>query len=162
MKTNRPKERLTEYNDIIKENDHIYDRLARILGLSQCGFWILYALRAENTPLIQSELCAGLYLPKQTINSALKKMEKEGYLELVRGRDQRSKQILLTAKGTRLCERTVDQVIRIEQDAFEGLSCKEQDAFLSLFHKYTDLLKKNIPKITCPEGEENEHEDTII
>ena len=138
---------LSEYNSIIKENEDIYRDLARKMGRSECGFWILYMLRTGYGAPVQSELCTCLHEPKQTINSALKKMESEGYLELIPGKDHRSKQILLTQKGTRLCEETVDKVVRIEQDAFRGLAEKEQEQFLFLFHKFTDLLKKYMRKI---------------
>lgn len=43
------------------------------MGLSDCTFWILYALRENNARLTQSEICNFFYQPKQTVNSALKK-----------------------------------------------------------------------------------------
>lgn len=137
---------LWEYNNILKENDNIYRDLARDLGLSVCQFWILYTLRTESLPPSQRDICASLYLPKQTINSALKKMESEGYLALAPGKDQRSKRILLTSKGILLCEETVDQIISIERSAFADLSEEKQELFLSLFHQYTDLLKTHMDK----------------
>ena len=73
--------RLSLYNGIIKENEDIYRELARRMGLSECAFWILYMLRTEYTAPIQSELCAQLHAPKQTVNSALKKMEADGCLD---------------------------------------------------------------------------------
>lgn len=132
---------LWEYNNILKENDNIYRDLAKRLGLSVCQFWILYTLRTESLPPSQRDICASLYLPKQTINSALKKMEMEGYLALAPGKDHRSKRIILTPEGILLCEKTVDQIIAIERSAFADLSKEKQALFLSLFRQYNDLLK---------------------
>lgn len=136
------KSRLLEYNDIMKENDNIYRGLAKNMGLSLRSFWILYMLRTEYTEPVQSAICACLYEPKQTVNSALKKMETEGYIELIPGDDRRSKKILLTQKGNGLCEKTVDRVIKLELQALMGLTEEEQEAFLGLFRKYTGLLKQ--------------------
>lgn len=55
---------------------------------------------------------------------------------------------MLTEKGIRLCERTVDKVIEMELQALEELSEDEQEQFLSLFQKYTDSLKMIYDKNT--------------
>ena len=141
METNYRGDRLSEYNNIIKENDNIYRGLARNMGLSECSFWILYILRSECAALAQSDVCNFLFQPKQSINSALKKMESDGYIELVHETDQRSKKIILTPEGVRFCEETVDRVIALERRALGSLPEDEQKLFLSLFRKYTDILK---------------------
>lgn len=133
--------RLFEYNAIIKENEDLYRRIAKQFGLSECTFWILYTLREENTSLTQRELCYSLSQPKQTINSALKKMETDGYLELSSGEDRRRKQIRLTKKGEVLAKETVDKVIALENRTFDTFTEREQEDFLLLFRKYTDNLK---------------------
>lgn len=141
MRKKSTENRLQEYNSIMKENDNIYRVLAKRMGLSECGFWILYMLRTDYTEPVQSEICNCLYGPKQTVNSALKKMEAEGIIELIPGTDRRSKKILLTEQGTKLCENTVDRVIGIELQALNHLTEKEQEQFMTLFRKYTDSLK---------------------
>lgn len=153
---------LWEYNNILKENENIYRDLARKLGLSVCQFWILYTLRTESLPLSQRDICTSLYLPKQTINSALKKMESEGYLALTSGKDHRSKGIMLTSKGILLCERTVDQIIAMERSAFADLSEEKQEFFLSLFRQYTNLLKTHIHETFRSERNDRKYENTII
>lgn len=153
---------LWEYNNILKENENIYRDLARKLGLSVCQFWILYTLRTESLPLSQKDICTSLYLPKQTINSALKKMESEGYLALTSGKDHRSKGIMLTSKGILLCERTVDQIIAMERSAFADLSEEKQEFFLSLFRQYTNLLKMHMHETFRSERNDRKYENTII
>lgn len=138
---------LFQYNEIIKENDDIYRHLAKSFGMPECTFWILYSLRANPDPLTQSELCRLLYEPKQTIHSALKKLENEGYLVLTQGGDRRSKVITLTAKGEALASGTIDAVISAEEQALFSLNESEQNLFLHLFHKYTDALKKQIKEL---------------
>lgn len=147
MKKNHTYECLSIYNDIFKKNENIYRELAKTLGLSECSFWILYILRTDCATPAQSEICASLHQPKQSINSSLKKMESDGYIELITGNDHRSKLVSLTASGISLCEKTVDRIIEIECQAFEGLTTEEQNMFFSVFQKYTNLLENYSKKI---------------
>ena len=137
---------LHEYNNIFKENDNIYRDVAKRLGLSECAFWILYVLRADDTISTQSEICGAWYQSKQTVNSALKNLEANGYIELRCVKDRRSKSISLTDKGINISQKTVDKVIKAEQEALSSLNAEEQEAFISLFHKYTDALKAQMQK----------------
>ena len=84
-------ERLSEYNSIMKETDEIYREAAKAIGLSDCAFWILYVLREDCGAVTQSQICRTLYQAKQTVNSALKKMQQSGYIELCSSGDRRSK-----------------------------------------------------------------------
>ena len=136
--------RLSEYNNILKENDNLYRGVAKRLGLPECAFWILYTLRADSAALTQSEIGDLLYQPKQTVNSALKNLEAEGYIERLRTDDRRSKPIRLTERGAELAERTVDKVIAAERKSLLDLTEAEQDAFIGLFRQYTDALERHM------------------
>ena len=98
----------------------------------------------EEGTLTQSSICDALYQPKQTVNSALKKLENDGYIELETMDDHRSKQINFTEKGSKFVDETVGKVIANEQKALLSLTLEEQEMFIGLFHKYTNLLKNNI------------------
>ena len=136
--------RLSEYNNILKENDNLYRGVAKRLGLPECAFWILYTLRADSAALTQSEIGDLLYQPKQMVNSALKNLEAEGYIERLRTDDRRSKPIRLTERGAELAERTVDKVIAAERKSLLDLTEAEQDAFIGLFRQYTDALERHM------------------
>ena len=138
---------LHEYNSIIKENDDIYRALSRSFGLSDCTFWILYSLRELGQEMTQSDLCSILYLPKQTIHSSLKKLEQEGYVQLLEGSNKKTRYIHLTPKGLSLCAQTVDKVLQAEESAFSGMTEEEQKLFLSLFQKSTRLLKSRMEEL---------------
>lgn len=140
--------KLFEYNNIIKEQEDLYRKIAKHFGMSECSFWILYSLREANHSLTQSELCYALSQPKQTINSALKKWEDTGYIELSTDLDRRRKLIQLTTKGEFLAQETVDKVIVLENQTFDRFTDSEQKLFLNLLHKYTDNLKKNLVERT--------------
>lgn len=100
--------------------------------------------------------------PSQTVNSALKKLEQEGLLELRPMSDKRSKRVHLTVRGRHLASQTVDLVLEAEYDSIGELSAKEQSNLLYLYKKYTRLLAFHMGKLTEALEEEKEkkkHED---
>ena len=139
---------LFEFNNIFKESDSIYRGFAKYFGLSECAFWILYCLRTEYTEPTQSGICGSLLLPKQTINSALKKLEEQGHIELRQtDGDHRSKEIVLTGPGLALCGNTVDKLIEVENYTLLSLPETERETFLKLFRKHTETLKNNVKEL---------------
>ena len=90
------KRMLLEYNRETKRLDDLYRCAAKQCGISECAFWILYTLRAEERQFTQAEICEFLIEPKQTVHSALKKLEAEGYLARTSGADLRSKRVAVT------------------------------------------------------------------
>lgn len=139
--------KLSEYNSIIKENEGIYHRVAKKNGLSNAAFWILYMMCEEEGNLTQSAVCDAFYQPKQTVNSALKKLEKEGLVELETVAGSHGKHINFTQKGWKFAERTICKVIASEQKAIDSMTLKEQEEFFRLFRKFIKLLKENMEEI---------------
>ena len=126
MKNNSSK-RMLEFNEVMKENNDLYSNLAKKFKMSDCMLWILYILREENKVLTQSDICNMMCIPKQTVNSSLKKMEAEGYIELLNINDKRSKQVSFTEKGLDLANNTVDIIISKENNASCKKKCSRKD-----------------------------------
>ncbi len=137
---------LAAYNELYKEQDDLYRAVARGFGLSDCAFWVLYALREAERPMTQSDVCAAVYQPKQTVHSALKKLIGEGCLRLAEGRDRRSKYLVLTERGETLVRRTVDPVMAAETAAMDTLTEAERTQFLSLCRRYNTALRQYLPR----------------
>ena len=139
--------KMLELNEIMKETDDLYRNLAKKLKMSDCMIWILYILREDDRSVTQSDICNMMCLPKQTVNSYLKKMEAEGSIELLNINDKRSKQVCLTEKGVDLANNTVDIIISKENNALSKMDKEEQALFINLFKKYKDLLKESFMEI---------------
>ncbi|MCD8016022.1 MAG: MarR family transcriptional regulator, partial [Lachnospiraceae bacterium] len=84
MSTTSNRTYITEYNQISRECDRIYHLAALRLGISDCAFWLFYVLSDADRLYTQSEICDSSFMSRQTVNSALKKLEKDGYLTLCR------------------------------------------------------------------------------
>ena len=139
--------KMLELNEIMKETDDLYRNLAKKFKMSDCMICILYILREDDRSVTQSDICNMMYMPKQTVNSSLKKMEAEGYIELLNINDKRSKQVCLTEKGVDLANNTVDIIISKENNALSKMDKEEQALFINLFKKYKDLLKESFMEI---------------
>ena len=143
-KNNRKK--LYEYNNVLKSIDDCYRNIAKRYGFSEAAFWTLYTLRMEPGNITQSDVCTVLYQPKQTVNSALKKLESDGYITLTPA-GAHTKNISLTKSGTKLCEQTVDKVIEAECAALGNMTDEETENMTALMKLYSILLKNQTAKI---------------
>lgn len=142
-KTNNARKKLYEYNNALKSVDESYRNIAKRYGVSEASFWTLYTLRMEPGNITQSDVCNVLYQPKQTVNSALKKLEGEGYITLTPA-GAHTKNIALTESGIKLCERTVDKVIEAECDALKEMTDDEAENLIALQGAYSILLKNKL------------------
>ena len=142
-KTNNARNKLYEYNNALKSVDENYRNIAKRSGLSEAAFWTLYTLRMEPGNVTQSDVCNVLYQPKQTVNSALKKLESEGYIILTPA-GAHTKNISFTESGIKLCEQTVDKVIEAECDALKEMTDDEAENLIALQGAYSILLKNKL------------------
>ena len=134
-------------NRLYKESDGIYRGLATAYGLSETAFWILYAISHAEKPFTQNDIYEEWYFPVQTINSAISKLAKTGFvkLEAIPGTRNR-KQILLTEEGRKFVSNTISRVDEIESRAFSRFSEEERELYLSLFIKHVNNLKEEEQK----------------
>lgn len=146
LNRNSAAESFCEFNRVYKETNDIYRRKAADYGLSESAFWILYSVREGIGKVTQSRICFEACLPKQTVNSALKKLEADGVILLIPEIGGRGKVIELTEKGTKLAEATVDNVLNAEKSAMSKLSDDEQRQLIGLTRRYFSLMNEFISR----------------
>lgn len=136
---------LALFNQLYKEMDEIYHQYAKRQGISDTALWLLYSLYEDGAGYTQRELCSAWHYPPQTINSALKSLVNQGYIQLkpVEG-NQKNKRIVLTEAGNEMMQEIISPLIRAEKRTFQRLEKSERDTLLSLTHKYVSLLKGEV------------------
>ena len=77
---------LKEYNHIYKEANEIYHEAARRLHLSDSAFEIFYTIFEMGDNCLQRDICKASCMPKQTVNSSIRKLQTDGYLTLSPGK----------------------------------------------------------------------------
>ena len=159
MKRQRAYDALEELNQLYKQMDGIYHRYARRLGLSDTAFWILYCL-GEGEPLTQRELCESWFYPPQTVNSALKGLERQGLMVLVpRAGNRKDKEMVLTPAGREYVRRAVEPLMEAERRALAALGDGGRERLFSLTRRYIRTLEAGTDRLPAPAGDgEKEYE----
>ena len=125
-----------------KEEDSVYHSAAVKFGLSDTAMWILYVLSEPDSCVTQQDLC------RQTVNTAISNMVKNGYvtLEPIPG-SRNQKRIVLTDAGRELTEGTMCKLRMAEERAYGALTVDELETYLAMAKRLTDSLKKEISKL---------------
>lgn len=131
---------LRRFNYLVGEIDKLYHAATLKLGLSDSAFAVLYALCCEGRCGI-SEVCHLTGVSKQTVNSALRKLETDGIVKL-EAVDGKKKRLSLTAKGSRLAAKTAAKVVEAENRVFAGWSDRDRAEYLRLTERYLADFKK--------------------
>lgn len=133
---------LTLFDQLLKKMDDSYHQFAKYSGLSDTAFWIICAVQDEKETYIQKDLCHMWSYSKQTINSALKKLEENNLIELVlTPKNKKDKRVILTSAGEKIAKEMVIPLMKAEKQAFGNLTKEERKQLLSLIQKYEKLLR---------------------
>lgn len=147
--------RYAQINQLYKEIDKIYHDVAVHFQLSDSIMMILYALCAGDRPYTSKDICDEWSFSKQTVHSAVKKLEVDGYITLDTALENRkNKYIVLTAAGTQLIQRTVLPLMEAEKRAWERFTVSEQEKIVALAAKHVQVLQEEVASLTVEDGHE--------
>ena len=137
---------LKRYNHLVNEIDGTYHEISLKLGLSDSAMIILYTICNQGDHCLLADICRWSGLSKQTINSALRKLEAEGivYLE---ASGRRKKRVCLTEQGRKLAEETVVKLIEIENGILDSWSRQELEQYLELTRRYLDSFRAKVREL---------------
>ncbi len=138
---NKACSQLKRFNFLFGETGAAYHEMYLKLGLSDSAISILYAILENGGMRPLQEICHYTGLSKQTINSALRKLEAEGILYLERA-GTKSKNVCLTEKGKTLAEQTAGRVITAENEIFASWAQEDVEKYLELTEAYLLALKE--------------------
>lgn len=131
---------------LIGETDNTYHELALKVGLSDSAMLVLYTLCDMGGECSLQTICSFSGLAKQTVNSALRKLEKEEVV-ILKQQNGRNKNVKLTDKGIELAENTVAKIMKIENEIMESWTKEEVQQYLSLTERYLNMLKEKLEEM---------------
>ncbi len=141
------------FDRLFKEQDYFYYQAAAKANLSEAAFWILFGICDQDKAWTQSDLCREFYYSKQTVNSAVKRLEKMGFIRLEADKGNGNRKILvLTENGEAYCQAEIVPLIEAEQDAFASFTEEEVEVLLSLMQRQLEALKNRIYETGGKEG----------
>lgn len=138
---------LRRLNHLLSETDAAYHEASVRLGLSDSVMQILYTVcnygDGRRCPL--QEVCVQTGVSKQTINSALRKLEAEGAVYLEQA-GRKGKDVCLTPRGEALAGRTAARIIQMENHIFASWPEDEVTAYLTLMEKYLASFRAELER----------------
>lgn len=109
----------------------IYHNYAKKVGLSDAAFRLLYSLYEQGEPCAQKDLCEAWFYAPQTINSALKSLEKRVVITLeLAPKSRKNKQIIFTKFGKFFIKEKISPLVQAEERSFERLDEQKRTQLL--------------------------------
>lgn len=134
------------FNYILGEINAIYHDISLKLGLSDSAMQILYAICDMGEGCLLRDICRHSGHSKQTINSALRKLEQDNIIILDKT-DTRYKTVRLTDTGRKLADKTANRIIEMENSIFASWTKEEVNNYLNLTQKYLNNLEDMAPTL---------------
>jgi DNA-binding MarR family transcriptional regulator len=120
--------------------DSCYDEFAKQSNVSSALLWVLYALNDGNSHT-QIEISNDWELPKTTVNTVIKEIQKNGYVNLIpiKGK-RREMSIVLTENGKKYADMVLADLYKKEAEVYKALSSDEY-AIVAVLEKIAKKLK---------------------
>ncbi len=122
--------------------DDVYFVNEKLKGFSDAELSVLYALD-DGEAHSQAEISREWLVPKTTVNTIIKKWEKQGFVtqEPIVGK-RREMQIVLTEAGKTYAKSVMDFIYRAENTALQKTLDKYSDSFIEALEYYGENLRK--------------------
>lgn len=134
-------EKARMYAYLSAEITSLYHEAAVKMGISDTVLNILYVLCERGNQCLQSDIFRLTGISRQTINSAIRKLEKDGLAYLEQG-EGRNTMVCLTEKGRVFSTEKVLPLFQIEDKIWNEWTVDEQEKYILFTQKYRDSFKK--------------------
>lgn len=136
-------EKIHRINYLAAETEAIYHQASLKIGIPDSVMLVLYTLYDNGESCMLSDIYKQSGISKQTVNSAVRRLESSGdiYLEQDTGRN---KKVFLTPKGKNYAGQTAARLYEAESRAFASWTEEEIETYITLMGKYAVCLREQI------------------
>lgn len=134
---------------LTSEINAVYHEATLRLGLADSAMIILYTMCLFDGACLLSQIIQLSGLSKQTVNSALRKLEAGGILYLEAG-GGRKKRACLTREGRELAQGTALRLMEMENEVFSAWTADEQEAYIQLTQRFLTGLREKAKGLGPP------------
>ena len=135
--------KLRHINGMLSEISSIYDKLLSSKNVPEGVFIVLSSILDLGEGCLQKEISEISYLNKKTVNSTIKKLEKEDFIELRAGKYP-NMHIYLTQKGKDYMRENIIPIIEVERKALELMPSREFETLVESYGKYIDNFRAHV------------------
>lgn len=133
-------------NCLTEEIDSLYHQAALKLGVSDSALFVLYMIHLNGERCALYDIYKQSGISKQTINSAIRKLESENIVFLEK-HGGKAKIVCLTDEGRAYTKQTAGKLFEAECSAFRDWSEEEIRLYLRLIEKHNATLRKQIQNL---------------
>lgn len=137
---------LLRFNHLVGEINSAYHEAALHFGFSDSEFQIIYTLSCEGGRCLLGDICAYSGMSKQTVNSALRKLERDGILTL-ENYDGKKKTAVFTERGKVLADSTAAKIIASENRIYDGWGRENTEFYLKMTKEYLEQFLQDIKEM---------------
>ena len=143
MPTTLTDNKLRHINGMLSEISSIYEKLLSSKNVPEGVFIVMSSILDLGEGCLQKKISEISYLNKKTVNSAIKKLQKDGYLELKAGKYP-NMPIYLTEKGKAYMQENIIPIIQVESKALELMPAGEFATLVESYKKYIDNFREHV------------------
>ncbi len=108
--------------------------------------FVLYALDGQKE-MTQKKICICTGLTKQTVNSVIRSLRQDGYIELAsRDGDRREKQIILTEKGMVYSRELLSPLRKLEHRVFQAMGSDKVQQMVDYITLFNTVFENEMNK----------------
>ena len=144
-------EKVQQLNGMLCEMDSIYQTLLSAKNISDGEFVVLNAILSLGEGCLQKDIAENSYMSKKTINSTIKKLEKEGFIKLKAGKYP-NMHIYLTKKGLDHIKNNVIPIVDVENRVLNSMPEPDFDRLVSGYSKYITSFKEHVTDFIIKES----------
>jgi DNA-binding MarR family transcriptional regulator len=120
----------------------IYDRWAKLHGLTSGSLFVLYIIHEYPIECTQRFICDKLFYPKQTVNAILNSFIQQGYvITTIAKEDKRSKTVSFTENGQKYADELLSKLRSFEEEALINMNIDERHAMIRGTANFYEQLK---------------------
>ena len=138
-------------NHLVGELEGAYHEASYLLGMSDSVSLVLYTLCTHGRSCPLHEICGQTGLSKQTVNSAVRKLEGEGlvYLESM---DGKAKRVCLTMAGESYAAGTAQEIIRMENEILDGWPPEDVERYVAPTERFLEGMRTEVAALRARKG----------
>ena len=140
------REEIHRINYLTTEMEALYHQSSRKLGITDSVSIVLYTIYDNGETCLLSDIYKNSGISKQTINSAIQRLEGDGILFL-KQYNSKSKKVVLTEKGKVYVKDTAEKLHQAEMNAFHSWPEEEVRMYIQLMEKYANCFRKEIERL---------------
>lgn len=144
-------EKVQQLNGMLCEMDSIYQTLLSAKNISDGEFVVLNAILSLGEGCLQKDIAENSYMSKKTINSTIKKLEKEGFIKLKAGKYP-NMHIYLTKRGLDHIKNNIIPIVDVENRVLNSMPEMDFDRLVCGYSKYITSFKEHVTDFIIKES----------